>query len=176
MKKLILSFGAVLVAFAAHAANPTYIEEVKALGFVSGQGLACNASKYDTYEMLARAILVTKAKNDVMQEEGMRAYNDAKVDAFISKIRDGMSGCRGINDSFNEQKIFKAVLYGDGSIKMPDGKTISPRKPYDPTLVYKKDPAAREKMIKKYENMHSKILNDPNYKKALNERRARDGY
>ena len=176
MKKFVLSTVAVFFAVTVNAAEPTYIEEVQSLGFVSGQGLACQASKYDTFEMLARAILVTKAKSDAMQEEGMRAYNDAKAEAFISKIRDNMSDCASIAASFDNQKIFKAVLYGDGSIKMPDGKTITPRQAYDPTFVYQKDPEARNKMIKMYQDAHNKIMQDPKYKQALRERQAKDGF
>ena len=176
MKKFSVAFLCVLISAGANAAEPTYTEEVKALGFVSGQGLACQASKYDTFEMLARAILITKAKNNVMQEEGMRAYNEAKAEAFIAKIRDGMSNCTSIADAFDRQSIFKAVLYGDGTIKMPDGKMYAPRNAYDATLVYKKDPTARDKMIESYNQMHNQILNDPKYQKALRERQAKDGF
>ncbi len=74
----------------AFSAEP-YIEEVKALGIVSGQGLACGASKFDTFEMLARSILITKASSDRQQAEGMRVYNEAKADAYISKQMDGFT-------------------------------------------------------------------------------------
>lgn len=177
MKKLF--FFALLFAFQSFcvsAAEPTYIEEVRSLGVVAGQGLACQASKYDTFELLARAILVSKAQSDDMQEQGMRAFNEGKAEAFISKIRDNMSDCSQIANAFDNQQIFKAVLYGDGTIKMPDGKIIKPRQPYDATLVYKKDPNARSEMIKLYQTQHDKILNDPNYKKALRERQAQDGF
>jgi len=175
-KTLFYAFLSLLPAFGAVAAEPTYLEEVKSLGFVSGQGLACQASKYDTFELLARAILISKAQSDDMQEQGMRAFNEGKAEAFISKIRDNMSDCAQINRSFDNQQIFKAVLYGDGTIKMPDGKLVKPRHAYDATLVYKKDPNARDEMIKLYQTQHNKILNDPNYKKALRERQARDGF
>ena len=176
MKKIVLSLTALFLAFNVDAAEPTYIEEVQSLGYVSGQGLACEASKYDTFEMLARAIMVSKAKSDAMQEEGMRAYNEAKAEAFISKMKDNMADCSSIAAAFDNQKIFKAVLYGDGTIKMPDGKMVTPRNAYDPTLVYQKDRAAREKMIEKYNQAHDQILNDPKYKKALRERQAKDGF
>ena len=47
-----------LLSTQAQAAGMSYIDEVKALGAVAGQGLACGASRYDTYELLARAILI----------------------------------------------------------------------------------------------------------------------
>ena len=48
-------------AFSAQAQMP-YLDEVKALGAVAGQGMACGASKYGTFELLARAILISKAQ------------------------------------------------------------------------------------------------------------------
>lgn len=44
-----------------------------------------------------------------------------------------------INRRFDNQDIFKATLYRDGTIKMPDGTLVTPRQPYDATLVYNKD-------------------------------------
>lgn len=94
MKKIVLAVLVLLLnAATARSAEP-YLEEVKALGIVSGQGLACGASKFDTFEMLARAILITKASSDRQQAEGMRVYNEAKADAYISKQMDGFSNVR----------------------------------------------------------------------------------
>jgi len=173
-KKVMLVLVGIFAAFSAGAAENDYLEEVESLGFVAGQGLACEASKYDTFEMLARAILISKAKSDQMQEEGMQTYNAAKAESFILKIRDGFSNCASIAESFDRQRIFKSVLYGDGTIQMPDGKVVKPRQIYDSTLVYKKDPNLREKMIKLYEEGYEKIHKDPNYQKALRERQSQD--
>ena len=138
MKKIVLAVLVLLLnAATARSAEP-YLEEVKALGIVSGQGLACGASKFDTFEMLARAILITKASSDRQQAEGMRVYNEAKADAYISKQMDGFFECAQINRRFDNQLIFRATLYADGTIKMPDGQIFTPRNPYDATLVYKK--------------------------------------
>ena len=137
MKKIVLAVLVLLLnAATARSAEP-YLEEVKALGIVSGQGLACGASKFDTFEMLARAILITKASSDRQQAEGMRVYNEAKADAYISKQMDGFFECAQINRRFDNQLIFRATLYADGTIKMPDGQIFTPRNPYDATLVYK---------------------------------------
>lgn len=151
MKKIVLAVLVLLLnAATARSAEP-YLEEVKALGIVSGQGLACGASKFDTFEMLARAILITKASSDRQQAEGMRVYNEAKADAYISKQMDGFFECAQINRRFDNQLIFRATLYADGTIKMPDGQIFTPRNPYDATLVYKKaitDAVRRREFIK----------------------------
>lgn len=156
------------------APKVSYIEEVQSLGAVSGQGLACNASKYHTFELLARAILISKAPSDFVQAQGMQAYNDFKANAFISKMRDGMVDCSEIAAAFDSQPIFKSVLYGDGTLKMPDGKIITPRHTYDATLVYKKDLQARQKYIEMYNKKMEKIRRDPAFQKALLERQRQD--
>lgn len=154
----------------------SYMEEVQSLGAVSGQGLACEASKYHTFELLARAILISKAPSDSVQAQGMKAFNEYKANAFISKMRDGMADCGEIAAAFDKQPIFKATLYGDGTIKMPDGKIVKPRKAYDATLVYKKDPQARKKYIETYQKKIDKIHRDPAYQKALRERQLQDSF
>lgn len=118
-------------------AQMPYIEEVRALGAIAGQGLACGSSKYDTFEMLARAILLTKSPSDKLQNDAIYAYSEEKANAYISKELDGFFECAEINRRFDRQEIFKAVLYADGTIKMPDGQILTPRKPYDARYIYK---------------------------------------
>lgn len=113
-----------------------YIDEVKTLGYIAGQGMACGASKFQTFEMLARAILITKAPSNKMQAKAMYAYNNAKADGYFAKQADGFFECDDINRRFDDQPIYQATLYADGSIKMPDGKIFTPRQPYDATLLY----------------------------------------
>ena len=139
MKKIFVltAAAAVVLCSGAHAQKVSYMDEVKALGYVAGQGMACGASKFQTFEMLARAILITKAPNNKAQASAMYAYNNAKADAYFAKQSDGFSGCDDINRRFDSQPIYEATLYADGSIKMPDGKLFTPRKPYDATLLYK---------------------------------------
>lgn len=159
MKKVLISAAAMLFAFGAHAQisiTPSYIEEMRALGTVSGTGMACGAPKYATFEMLARAILVTKAVSDKNQEEGMIAYNTAKADAFLAKQSDGLFNCDELNARFNEQKIFKTTLYADGTIKMYDGKVYYPRHPYDATLLKDDENANRQDAVKIYQKSKQK--------------------
>jgi hypothetical protein len=113
------------------AGKPSYMDEVTALGSIAGQGLACRAKKYHKFELLARAIVVSKAKSDKMQKDGLKAFNDAKADSFMAVERENFSECDDIVYSFNRQKIFEAVLYRNGTIKMPDGTMVIPRKEYD---------------------------------------------
>lgn len=136
MKKILLLACWLLAASSARAQMP-YIEEVRALGAIAGQGLACGSSKYDTFEMLARAILLTKSPSDKLQNDAIYAYSEEKANAYMSKEMDGFYECGDINRRFDKQDIFKAVLYADGTIKMPDGQILTPRQPYDATMIYK---------------------------------------
>lgn len=129
----------VFLASPAFAQQTSYMDEVRGLGSVAGQGLACEASKYETFEMIARTIMITKAVSDSMQEQGMYAYNEEKANAYMSKQFDGFYDCPRIARMFNKQEIFKATLYNDGTIKMPNGEVLTPRQPYDVNFVYKKN-------------------------------------
>ena len=138
-KIVLLCFFILSVPNVAAQERVTYIEEVKALGLVAGQGLVCNASRYDDFEMLARAILLTKAPSDSALQRGVRVYNEAKADAYISKRMDGGYLCGEIRERFDNQDIFQATLYEDGTIKMPNGQLLTPRRPYDASQIYRKD-------------------------------------
>ena len=66
----------VLLLFPWHLARGQvpYLEEVKALGVISGQGMACGSSRHPTFEMLARAIMLTKAPTPQMLNEAAYIY------------------------------------------------------------------------------------------------------
>ena len=158
MIKPFMILAALMMAARQAAAQMPYIEEVKALGAISGQGLACGSSKYDTFELLARAILLTKSPSDKLQNDAIYAYSEAKANAYMSKEMDGFYECASINRRFDNQEIFKAVLYADGTIKMPDGQILTPRRPYDATMIYKKDSKVRENAKAIYNGSEAKIL------------------
>jgi len=132
----------------------TYLDEMHALGSVSGQGLACKSQKYHKYELLARAILVSKATSDKVERDGMISYNTGKAEAFMAMEASNFADCAEVIPQFDNQKIFQSVLYSDGRIKMYDGTIIKPRKPYDASKLYVKD---REAFLKA----------DAAYKKAV---------
>jgi hypothetical protein len=132
-------------------AKAEYLEDVKNFGYISGTGIACNASRYKIYETIARAYLLSAARSDKEQADGMVAYNTAKAEAFISKRDDGLWDCDDLNRRFDKQKIFKTKVYKNGTLKMPDGKIIKPRRAYDVTLVYDRDSNEREWLNELYD-------------------------
>lgn len=137
-------------------AQMPYLEEMQALGTVSGQGLACGASKYDHFEMLARAIMLTKASNNNMLQKGVYAYTEAKASVYRNKQMDGGYLCGEIASRFDEQEIFQMSLYEDGTIKMPDGNIITPKMPYDAKQIYRKDDKLKDNLKSIYDGASNK--------------------
>ena len=153
----------------AFCAEPDYLTEAETLGEVAGEGLACQASKYDTYELIARAYITTKAPNNELLVQALNSYANAKINAFISSFNNSFADCVPNAVRFDNQAIFKTVVYGDGTLKTPDGKIIKPFQPYDASKLYQNNPNERETIIQSYKNYQNRILNDPSYQKVLRE-------
>lgn len=152
----------VLLTFPWHIAygQMPYLEEVKALGIISGQGMACGSSKHPTFEMLARAIMLTKAPSQQMLTEAAYIYSEEKANTYLSKQMDGYYQCDAINRRFDNQDIFKINLYADGTLKMPDGQIITPRQPYDASALYKADKQIEIKAKAIYEGAPARVPED----------------
>ncbi len=141
----------------AKAQQVSYIEEAKTLGIVAGQGLACNSSRYDQFEMLARAIILTKAPSVQALQDGLYAYNSAKADIFLAKRKDGGYLCGEILRMFDNQDIYNITLYEDGTLKMPDGQIITPKTPYDATKIYAVNSNLQQNVNDVYQNSVNKV-------------------
>lgn len=131
----------------------SYSEEMYQLGGIAGQGLACQSAQYDQFELLARAIMIGKAQNAQMQQEGMMQYNAGKAESFMAIESEKFSACGEINRSFEKQKIFDSTLYSDGRIQLYDGTMITPRKTYNASKLYHKDPDAFKKAHEYYQKV-----------------------
>lgn len=138
-------------------AQMAYEDEARALGAVAGQGLACGSAKYDTFELLARAIILTKSPNDSLQSKALKIFTEEKADVFVAKQLDNFSDCANIVSRFEAQDIFKATLYADGTIKMPDGQILTPRQPYDASMIYDKNSNVRQRAASIYNKDVSNI-------------------
>ena len=138
-------------------AQVDYLEEARTLGIVAGQGLACGSAKYDTFELLARAIILTKSPNTAMQSKGLKVFTEEKANIFVVKQLDNFAGCGEIVDRFDAQDIFKTTLYADGTLKMPDGQILTPREPYDATKIYDKKANVKKRANAIYNKDTSKL-------------------
>lgn len=156
MKKVLITI--VILCLTASSVWADYLEDVKNLGYVSGEGIACNAPRYRSYELVARAYLVSSAKSDQEQSEGMYAYNTAKAEAFIKKRKEGLYDCEEVRESFEKQPIFQTKLYKNGKLKMPDGKVIIPRQNYDVTQLYDINSDERQHLNEHYDRLMQKNI------------------
>ncbi len=139
------------------SAQMAYEDEARALGAVAGQGLACGSNKYDTFELLARAIILTKSPSDSLQDKALKIFTEEKADVFVAKQLDNFADCGRIIERFDAQDIFKATLYGDGTIKMPDGQILTPRNPYDASMIYDKNANVRQRANSIYRKDTSRV-------------------
>lgn len=154
-RKIALISALILWNSVANAQMP-YLDEMKALGTVAGQGLVCGSSKYDHFEMLARAIMLSKAPSQKMLQKGIYAYTETKANTYRSKQMDAGYLCGEIVARFDEQEIFQTTLYEDGTLKMPDGSIITPKMPYDATQIYKKDDKLKTNLKAIYDGGNAK--------------------
>ena len=154
MKYIIASLMLLVASFS--PAEADYLEDVKNLGYISGEGVACNARHYSAYETVARAFLISSAKSDEEQARGMYTYNEAKARAYMRISRSGYFNCDEINERFDKQEIFKTKLYKNGTLKMPDGKVIKPRVAYDASKVYDRSYNERAHLEEHFDNILAK--------------------
>lgn len=171
-----------LVSWCARAQMP-YLEEAKSLGIIAGQGLACEASQYQTFELLARAIILTKSPSDIQQNEALKIYTEEKADVYVAKQLDNFADCQNIARRFDSQDIFKTTLYADGTLKMPNGQIITPRKPYDAKYIYDTKAQDLQEANQIYQNgMHKgkkkidfvdKTVTSGNQQKAFNNKKIK---
>ena len=144
MKKILFVLVVLLMATPVNA-QMSYEEEARALGIIAGQGLACGSSKYDTFELLARAIILTKSPSEAMQSRALKIFTEEKADVFVTQQLNNFADCQNVVKRFDAQDIFNATLYGDGTIKMPDGQILTPRVPYDATMIYDRKSNVRQR-------------------------------
>ena len=156
MKTIRLLFLILLISVKPLFADSDYIESVQTLGYVSGEGIACGATQYQAYETIARAYLVSSAKSDKEQAQGMLKYNQAKATAYMNKRENGLYDCAAVRERFGHQKLLKSKLYKNGTIKLPDGKVVKPRNKYDATLLYDKSVDEKTKLDKFYDSIVEK--------------------
>lgn len=134
MKKLFYLIGAALLmtsvtGYAQTDRTLSGMNENEQLGMMAGLALACNAGgKLDDYELISSRIMANKAQTDLEEKKAFRQYAQAKFNTYKEQKDNPQTTCGEILDSFNHLSLFKSVVYADGTVKMPDGKILKPRK------------------------------------------------
>lgn len=105
------------------------IKENEQLGMMAGLALACNAgAKLDDYELIAGRIVANQAQTDADEKKAIKEYAEAKFNAYQEQKQSPQATCGEVLETFNRLPIFKSVVYVDGTVKLPDGKILKPRK------------------------------------------------
>lgn len=134
MKKMIFvaGFVAYFLASPVRAQSDTTLNGVgdaSQLGMMAGLALACDGgAKLDDYELIAARILSNQAPTKADEKKAAKEFAEAKFTAFQKQKQAPEATCGEVLESFNHLPIFKSVVYADGSVKLPDGKFLKPRK------------------------------------------------
>lgn len=106
------------------------LSEAEQLGITAGLALACNAgSKLDDFELIASRIIANQAPTEKAEQDGYRSFAQYKLYTFREQKENPQLTCGQVLDDFNQLPIFKSIVYADGSVKMPDGKMLRPKRP-----------------------------------------------
>lgn len=101
--------------------------EAEQLGTMAGVALACNAgSRLDDYELISSYIIANKAPDATARKKLFKEYAAAKLRSYNLQKDITKTPCPEVLEHFYALPIFGAVIYKDGTIKMPDGKILKP--------------------------------------------------
>ena len=100
------------------------------LGAAAGAAYVCKAGKaLEDYEVIASRLLANSAATNEEEQTLNETYVAAKVQAIkLHKSKHPMA-CKEILNRFKAMRIFKFVVYADGSVKMDDGTMLHPKRP-----------------------------------------------
>lgn len=134
MKKMgILLLSALLLNTSALAESRTSkgLTDAEKFAIMAGAAQACNADqdKLINYEVIVSRILVNPTKSSQEETAALTAYARKKFQVYTEQKQKPEMACDEVLRRFDNQPIFKAVVYQDGTVKLPDGKTIKPERP-----------------------------------------------
>ena len=100
------------------------------LGSAAGAAYACNAGKVlEDFEVIASRLLANTAETAEDEQSLDEVYVEAKVRAIKVHKKEHPMSCQEILKRFKNMRIFKFIVYADGSIKMDDGTMMHPKRP-----------------------------------------------
>ena len=130
--KIWMLIALMLLSGQANASNRTAVNMSLAeqLGTVAGLAYACDAGKsLEDYELISSRFLANTAETDEKEQQAYESYASSKLRAFKMHNEKPQMSCADILKRFKAMKIFKFVVYADGSIKTSEGKLLKPKRP-----------------------------------------------
>ena len=119
-----------LVCFSAQAKSVQDMSEEEQLGMMAGLALACGSKqKLEDFELISSRLLANKSASEAEEKKRIRVYMEAKWQALQQQKNSSDVPCSEVLEHFNKLPLFNSVVYGNGSVKLPDGKWSKPIRP-----------------------------------------------
>ena len=130
MRFLFLMCISIVLSFFAHAKSVQEMSEEEQLGTLAGAALACGSKqKLEDFELICSRLIANKTASEAEEKQRIRVYMQAKWQALQQQKNGSGVSCSEILDHFNKLPLFDSTVYGDGSVKLPDGKWSRPIRP-----------------------------------------------
>ncbi len=103
--------------------------ETQQLGMAAGAALACGAGQeLDDFELIASRIIANKSPSRQREIEELKVYAEEKLRTYNMQRTSPPEDCATVLNSFMNMSIFSSTIYSDGTVKLPDGSLLKPRK------------------------------------------------
>ena len=120
----------VAMPFGVCAQNVRAMSDAEQLGMFAGWAMACGSTtKLEDFELIASRILANQSPSDEIEKKQVRIYSQAKWDALNQQKKGNQADCTEILEHFDQLPLFNSTVYGDGSVKLPDGTWSRPLRP-----------------------------------------------
>lgn len=155
MKKLsfLLATTLILTSTIADAQSRTSkgLTEVDKLAITAGAAQAClaDSDKLKNYEVIVSRILANPTVSEKEETEVLTAYAQKKLQVYQEQKKAPEMDCQEVLRRFDSLPIFESVVYKDGTIKLPDGRTIKPKRPIKQSVDVKAKTEKKKETVKK---------------------------
>ena len=106
------------------------MSEEEQLGTTAGLALACGSEKkLEDFELISSRLIANNAATEEEEKQKIRVYMQAKWNALQQQKGGSGISCSEILSHFDALPLFDSIVYGDGSVKLPDGKWSRPKRP-----------------------------------------------
>ena len=135
MKKLSLLLATTLILTStltqAQSRTSKGLSDAEKLAITAGAAQAClvDSDKLKNYEVIVSRILANPTVSEKEETEVLTAYAQKKLQVYQEQKKAPEMDCLEVLRRFDNLPIFKSVVYKDGTIQLPDGRKIQPKRP-----------------------------------------------
>lgn len=133
MRKAVVFFVSVLFPVVCFAQSRTGngLSDAEKAAILAGAAQACHADedKLINYEVIISRVLVNPTSSEAEETAVLTAYARKKFQVYNEQKAAPEMDCSEVLHRFDNLEIFKSVVFEDGTVKLPDGKIIKPKRP-----------------------------------------------